>query len=446
MKLPLKPPPFEELIAELIQSGKYLELSRRFPGNVPKKYLHWDQLRFRRVPDGMDLREWWCLIKSARISASKNIPLLLDKESNPFSYNITESISEALHEIDMNSGGLIQTGDKNIDIDSQERNKYIVRSLIEEAIASSQIEGASTTRLVAKNLIRTGRKPKDRSEKMILNNYKAMESIRELKNEPLTQELVFNIHEIITRETLDEPTAAGRFRKESEDIKVYWSDIKDILLHVPPPAAELPQRMKRMCDFANAKDDLGFIHPVIRSIMLHFWLAYDHPFFDGNGRTARALFYWSMLRHGYWLFEFISISEIILGGPAQYTRAFLHTETDENDLNYFIIYHLKVIQRAINALHEYIERRTDELKKLEFQVRSLALLNHRQRDLINSALKNPNNIYTVREHQTVHNVTYQTARTDLFEVVEMGLFEKRKHRRSWIFTPVAGLEEALGRL
>ena len=90
MKLPLKPPPFEELFTELIQNGRYLELSRRFSGNVPKKYLHWDQLRFRRVPDGMSLREWWCLIKSARISASKNIVLLLDKESNPFSYNITE--------------------------------------------------------------------------------------------------------------------------------------------------------------------------------------------------------------------------------------------------------------------------------------------------------------------------------------------------------------------
>ena len=61
----------------------------------------------------------------------------------------------------------------------------------------------------------------------------------------------------------------------------------------------------------------GFIHPMIRSIILHFWLAYDHPFVDGNGRTARALFYWSMLRHGYWLFEFISISQIILKGPDQ---------------------------------------------------------------------------------------------------------------------------------
>lgn len=443
MKLPLKPPPFEELFAELVQSGEYVELSERFYGNAPEKYLHWDQLRHRQVPDGLNLRQWWHFIKAQRVGASKNITLP-DKQRKPFNYNIIESISEELHGIDMKSGGSIQIKDKNID--SQAMDQYIIRSLIEEAITSSQIEGASTTRLVAKNLIRTGRRPKDRSEEMILNNYRAMGSIRELKNEPMTQQLVFNLHEVITRGTLDEPTATGRFRKESEDIKVYSGETGDTLVHVPPPASELPWRMKKMCEFANAEDDLGFIHPVIRSIILHFWLAYDHPFFDGNGRTARALFYWSMLHHGYWLFEFISISEIILKGKTQYVKSFLYTETDGNDLNYFIIYHLEIIRRAISALHDYIDRRTGELRELESQVKSLDLLNHRQRDLIGSALRHPNRDYTVKGHQTVHNVAYQTARTDLLELVKLGLFDSRKHKRSWTFRPVAGLEEALGGL
>ena len=443
MKLPLKPPPFEELFAELIQSGKYLELSKHFYGNAPKKYLHWDQLRHRQVPDGFNLRQWWHFIKAQRVAASKEITLQ-GKQGNPFNYNITESISEELHGIDMKSGSSIRIEDKNID--PQTRDRYIIRSLMEEAITSSQIEGASTTHLVAKNLIRTGRKPKDRSEEMILNNYRAMKSIRELKNEPLTQQLMFNLHEIITRGTLDEPTAAGRFRKESEDIKVYSGGTEGTLVHVPPPASELPLRMKKMCEFANAQDDMGFIHPVIRSIILHFWLAYDHPFFDGNGRTARALFYWSMLHHGYWLFEFASISQIIRKGKAQYVRAFLYTETDGNDLNYFIFYHLGVIRRAISALHDYIDRKTGELRELESQLKSLVLLNHRQRDLVGSALRHPNRDYTVKSHQTVHNVTYQTARTDLLELAELGLFESRKYKRSWFFRPVAGLEEALGKL
>ena len=92
------------------------------------------------------------------------------------------------------------------------------------------------------------------------------------------------------------------------------------------------------------------MHPAIRAIILHFWLAYDHPFIDGNGRTARALFYWLMLRHGYWLFEFISISEIILKAPVQYGEAFLYTETDQNDLTYFIIHQTEVIRKSMQSL------------------------------------------------------------------------------------------------
>lgn len=51
---------------------------------------------------------------------------------------------------------------------------------------------------------------------------------------------------------------------------------------------------------------------------LHFMLGYEHPFVDGNGRVARAMFDWAMLRNGYWLFEFISVSRIIRQAPAKY--------------------------------------------------------------------------------------------------------------------------------
>lgn len=60
---------------------------------------------------------------------------------------------------------------------------------------------------------------------------------------------------------------------------------------------------------------------MLRAILLHFWLAYDHPFEDGNGRTARSLFYWYMRTQGYWLVEYLLISNILRKAPAQYTRA-----------------------------------------------------------------------------------------------------------------------------
>ncbi|HEC02990.1 MAG TPA: Fic family protein, partial [Phycisphaerales bacterium] len=180
--------------------------------------------------------------------------------------------------------------------------------------------------------------------------------------------------------------------------------------------------------------------------ILHFWLAYDHPFVDGNGRVARALFDWSMLRHGYWLFEFVSISQIILKAPAKYGRAFLYTETDDNDLTYFVLHQLNVINRAIKELHAYIKRRTERLQAIEQELRGVAILNHRQRALVSHALRHPHQHYTIRSHQTSHNVVYQTSRIDLLDLEKRGILTARKIGKTWHFMPASNLEEKLGAL
>jgi Fic family protein len=315
--------------------------------------------------------------------------------------------------------------------------------LIEEAITSSQLEGAATTREVAKEMLKQGRPPRDRSERMILNNYQTMQRIIEVKGQPLTSALIFEIHRIVTEGTFDDPSAAGRFRRGDEGC-VVGNDLGEVF-HVPPPAGQLEGRLDSMIAFANGETPGSFIHPAIRSMILHFWLAYDHPFVDGNGRTARALFYWSMLRHQYWLFGYLSISRIILKAPVQYGRAFLHTETDDNDLTYFLIYHAQVLGRAIAELHEYLERRTRQLRDLEAELRGMVMLNHRQRDLIVHAVRHPGSRYDVESYRRSHGVVYETARTDLLDLVNRGLMDSRKVGKAWVFTPVGDLEARLRR-
>lgn len=191
-----------------------------------------------------------------------------------------------------------------------------------------------------------------------------------------------------------------------------------------------------------SKEHHKLIHPAVRAIILHFWLAYDHPFVDGNGRTARALFYWSMLRSGYWLFEFISISAILHKAPVQYGRSFLHTETDDNDLTYFLIAQIEVISQALDELHRYIERKAEA----EQDIQALALFNHRQVALIRHALSNPGQRYTIASHQQSHAVAYQTARTDLLDLAERGVLEMGKKGRALIFAGPADVAERLAAL
>jgi Fic family protein len=262
-----------------------------------------------------------------------------------------------------------------------------------------------------------------------------------LKDQELTPEIVFHLHTVLTKGTLDKPDAVGRFRTSDEEVYV-MTPYNDIL-HTPPHAEELPRRMKAMCDFANRKSPSEFVHPVIRAMILHFWLAYDHPFYDGNGRCARALFYWSVLREKYWLFEFTSISQIIRTSPTRYGRAFLYSETDDNDLTYFLLYHLNVLMKSIKELHEYIQRKTAEIRATESLMKASLGLNYRQKALLSHALRHEDAAYTFRSHQVSHGIVNQTARTDILSLVERGLLRKTKSGNTFVFQPVSHLAQVL---
>lgn len=412
-------------------------------GPAPKgKYRHWDTFRQAADPSLGAPEDQWVAVKFARRALYRSLPLK-DAKGTSFVYCLPNVALEMLHRVDRNAGGTLQVSDQVTN--PATRDTYLFKSIVEEAITSSQLEGASTTRKVAKAMIQEGRQPRTRSERMILNNYEAMRYIRQFIERPLTPEIVLEVQRIVTRDTLEEPDGAGRYRRADEDIVI--EDETGARLHTPPPANQLNERMLAMCAFANQKESEEFVPPAMRAILLHFWLAYDHPFIDGNGRTARALFYWSMARSGYWLCEYVSISRILKKARAQYARAYLYSESDENDVTYFVLYQLKVLLVAIVELHNYLARKAREIQEAEDLVRkALAMhgdLNLRQLALVNHALKTPNAQYTVQSHQKSHNISYETARTDLVGLSIEGLLQQRKLRRAFIFTPIPNLRAML---
>lgn len=440
MKLPLQPPNASRLL-EKISQDDLPKLVRNASPLPAGRYLHWDELRHRAPPEGLSHEDWWLSVWFARGAMLKDLPLT-DKYGGPFKLATPEPLLIHLHHIDRDAAGQIRTPASTSIHENRER--YLLHSLIEESITSSQLEGASTTRKVAEAMLREKRQPRDRSEKMIFNNYQAMAHLRDLRAERITPEHILELHRIITLDTLDDPAGAGQLRT-SDDVNVV--DVRDgTLLHHPPSFKELPERLEKLCAFANAdSDSTPFVHPVVRAILLHFMIGYDHPFVDGNGRTARALFYWSMARSGYWLMEFLSISQFLRSAPRQYVQAYLHTETDRNDTTYFVLHQLDIIRRSIKVLHEYLGRKIQEQRDAErLLIKSgqlRAQLNHRQLALLTHALKHPGEIYRVAKHQAVHDVVYQTARADLLGLEELGLLMKSKHGNAFVFHAPDNLAE-----
>jgi Fic family protein len=452
MKLP-QTPPFNDaphkVLAELDQTA----LLRLFqadvgPCDAKGRYLHWDKLRHLPTPEGLTPDLHWVATKLAREKIARGLPLI-SKDGRPFRFCIPDILMRDLLWLSENASGAIEAD--SVVRDKSTREHYLFNSLIEESINSSQLEGASTTRRVAKDMLTSGRKPTDHSEKMIVNNFQAMRFIREHKDDPLTPSIIFELHQILTENTLEQGDEhlAGRFRRAEDDICVFSKD--DQLLHIPPKAVELPQRLQAICDFANAPSDTGgvFIPPVLKAIIVHFMIGYDHPFVDGNGRTARALFYWIMAKEGYWLLEYTSISRVIKKAPGMYQKAYLYTETDANDVTYFIVHQLQVIRESIRDLHEWLTQKMSALRQTADALEGSHLqneLNHRQLAVIKHALKNPGFEYSIKGHQSSHGVVYQTARTDLISLADnYGLLKRYKRGRKDVFVVPSDLTSLISK-
>lgn len=399
------------------------------------RYAHWDKIRHLPLPQGFDnIEQYWGFIKLSRISQYKKLPFIED-----FVYNLTDNIQQDIHQIDSKMRGSIEAQNLN-----HNKDRYIVRSLVDEAISSSQLEGAVTTREVAREMLKSNRPPMDYSEQMIYNNYQAIKFIDKHKTNDLTPDLVLKLHKIVTKDAIKNPDDAGRLRL-NDNIAV-WDDSKEKPLHTPPEHTTLPDRLIKLCDFANSKLPNYFIHPIIRAIIVHFMLGFDHPFADGNGRTARALFYWVALKNNYWLFQYITLSTYIKKAPAKYAESFLMTETDDFDTTYFIDSQLYFIKKAITGLFDYVEKKqTQQQQALDLLKNFLTdgLLNPRQAMLIQHAVKHPGISYTIQGHKISQHISPKTSREDLLTLARLGLLQQSKRGRSFIFIAPADLEQRI---
>jgi Fic family protein len=425
-------PTVEELVEKLDTEELLATLKERVA--VPERYLHWDKLRRLEPPAGLTSEQWWLKVKGAREGDFRLLPLT-DADGAPFRYGVLDSMLRQLHYIDQRCNGEVAM-DEIVTSERQAGRRFLVNSLMEEAIRSSQLEGATTSRRAAKEMLRTGRKPKDRSERMIANNYRALQFMREEMGDRLSPSAILELHRVVTDGTLDDPSAAGKLQQPGEGRVAVFDRDDGKPIHTPPPAEQLPERMQLLCDFANEDEEAGrFVHPVIRAILLHFWLAYDHPFLDGNGRTARILFFWFMRRRGYWLAEYLPISRFIRKAPARYARAFVETETDAGDTTYFLIHQLDVIEKAIKDLRLYLQRKTAEVRNVEQLLQGTEFLNGRQLALLTDAIRNPDAVYSFDSHAKSHRVSHETARSDLRNLEEAGLLSQRRQGRRHVFEP-----------
>ena len=394
-------------------------------------YLHWDEINQQPDPDGLSCQASWAALKLARSAGLKAIPLA-DLSGRSFEFSVPSRVAEILHQIDRsdaNAGGM-----------SDGPERFLADALRMEAVGSAVLAGATAVQATAEEMLRCGRQPGDRSERMIFNLHRALEKVRGLRSTGLSPAIIFDLHRCVTEGTLDTVDASGRLRREGEISALRGPAASE---HEFPPAAELGRRLESMCAFANGETPAFFVHPVVRAVLLHFWLAYEHPFVDGNGRAARILFHWAALRQGYPVFAYLAISPVLMQDPASYMLAFRHTETDDNDLTYFLLHQAAAIQTAMAAFFDRTTRIACERNATKAGLPGFAALNSRQQALIAHAIRRPEARYGIVGHQRSHGVTHQTARDDLFDLTRRELLTVGKEGRTYFFQAAADLPRKL---
>lgn len=380
-----------------------------------EEYPYWNKVKYKKL-NGFDTPEdIWIALKQLRLSNQITV--------NPnyrIHFSMTNSMARLCHNFDMQFGG--SWGSESL-IPRDSRKIYLMNSVIDEAISSSQMEGASTTRKVAKEMLRNKITPKDKSQWMIYNNYQTIQFLSENLGQPMTPEFLLQIHSLMTYNTMDNPEDAGRFRLN--DNVVVANTVTNEIVHTPPSFTEIPAAIAWFCQFANSNEVTVFIHPIIKGAILHFFISFLHPFVDGNGRTARAIFYWYLLKEGYWLTEYLSISRIIYKSKSSYEKSFLQSEADGNDIGYFITYHLNALEKAFDELKAYIERKTAQ-KRDEVQLLKIGGITRRQASILHLFIKDADLIVTAKDISGRMLVTQPTAKKDLSELVQSGLLTEIK--------------------
>lgn len=381
---------------------------------ISNNYLYWDKVKYLSSLDEIDNRILWF---STKIQRRLNYKTIKFGRYN-FNYCITDKMQELLHEFDLNFGGSLES--KNL-IPEKDKQYYLISSIMEEAIASSKMEGASTTRKVAKEMLRKQDKPKNKGQKMIANNYATITYISEHKQDDFSLEKLLEIHRLISAGTLDNAEDEGKIR-ENDNIFVVNEQESEIA-YTPPSFTELDILLNDLINFFNEDEQDNFIHPIVKGIIIHFMLSFIHPFSDGNGRTARSLVYWYLMRRGYSLTEYLSISRIIYKNKTKYEKAFLYTEHDENDLSYFIHFNLITMKKAYEELIIYLQRKINERNNILIY-NTIPDINERQASILKIYTDNNNSILTIKELENRFGVSNQTARMDITYLVLKGFVKE----------------------
>jgi len=163
-------------------------------------------------------------------------------------------------------------------------NLFVSMYVRKEALLSSQIEGTQATLDDIFDPLLDNNINADVSD--VINYIKATEfAVNRLKELPLCNRLVKEIHAVLLENVRGQEKNPGEFRRSQNWIGGQGSTLKNAR-YIPPNLEDMEKAMSDLEKYINADDGTA---PLIKAALLHYQFETIHPFLDGNGRVGRLL-------------------------------------------------------------------------------------------------------------------------------------------------------------
>lgn len=231
----------------------------------------------------------------------------------------------------------------NINMDSykllmmHQSKAYGEKAIEEEIISTAKIESIDYSRDSVRNILK-GYAPKDDAENRIFGMKKGFDFIAD-KNNKITEENIFKLYMMAVGDFLDDENkllAGNKYRHDS----VHIQNLAGEVAHTGINHNDLPNAMANLVEFINENDGMN---ELVKAAIIHFYIAYLHPYFDGNGRMARLVHLWYLVQKGFDNTLFIPFSRYIVKSVKKYYEAYTLIEENQKltgviDVTPFIIY------------------------------------------------------------------------------------------------------------
>ena len=296
-----------------------------------------------------------------------------------------------------------------------------LQAMTEEINATFQIEIIRSTSNSIRQIM-NGYAPRNEEESRIYGMKRGLDFIADRQN-AITEENLHQLYQISSGDYLpdEDRLLPDHFYRHDHVYVVGGEESREGL-----PAQQLPDAMKRLVDFTNAKDGINELH---KAAILHFAFAYYHPYFDGNGRTARLLHLWYLVQQGYPAALFTPFSRYIAESKAAYYKAYDRVEKNAlisgyTDVTPFLSYFCNEIYNRLQV--------DAAPPQADLQVYQTALANgkitEKERLLWDYVLSayGTEEFTTKQLEKDFRNAAYATIRTFVMKFHEMGLLAARK--------------------